>query len=65
MEEIPKDDVLNGLDAATSATQKRKYHKTRHAPEILADLDSRKVRAAAPACDRFFLALEQFMAQRT
>ena len=63
VEEIPKDDVLNGLNEATSATQKGKYHKTRHAPELLNRLDPAKVRAAAPACDRLFRALEQFTAQ--
>ena len=54
VEEIPKDDVLEGLKQATRETQKGQYHKTQHAPHILESLDSAKVRKAAPNCDRLF-----------
>ncbi len=52
-----KDDVLNGLEEATRDTKKGKYHKTRHAPDLLERMDAAKVRAAA-ACNRLFVALE-------
>ena len=58
VERIPKDDVLNGLNEATRATTKRRYHKTKHAPEILARIDPGKVRSASPACERLFRFLQ-------
>ncbi len=58
IEEIPKDDVLRCLAAATEKTQKGKYHKTMHAPDLLARIDAARVRAAAPACERLFYVLE-------
>ena len=61
VEQIGKQDVIQGLEAATRATQKRTYHKTRHAPQLLAKLDAAKVRRAAPACDRLLRFLEQVL----
>jgi hypothetical protein len=58
IEEIDKNDVLAGLKAATRGTGKRRYHKTRHAPELLARVDVAKVRSAAPFCERLFKSLE-------
>jgi hypothetical protein len=52
VEEIPKDDAL--------ATLKRfggEYHKTKHAPKLLAVIDPTTVRNAAPNCERMFRAL--------
>jgi hypothetical protein len=54
VEEIPKADVLECLKQATRKTQKGAYHKTGHAPGILASLGHDKVRQAAPNCDRLF-----------
>lgn len=59
VEQIRKDDVINGLAAATRDTVKGRYHKTRHAPDLLASLNPAQVRAAAPACANLFAALEQ------
>lgn len=59
VEQILKDDVINGLIAATRDTGKGRYHKTRHAPALLALLNPAQVRAAAPACAKLFTALEQ------
>ena len=56
-EEIPKPDVQAGLDRATRATQKGRYHKGNHSFDILATLDPTKVRAASPSADRFVQAL--------
>jgi hypothetical protein len=58
VEQISKTDVTSGLDAATRRTTKGRYHKTRHAPELLGRLDVSRVRSAAPACERVFTALE-------
>ena len=57
VEEIFKADVISGLESATSSTPKGKYHKTRHAPDLLKQVDVSKVRNAAPNCDRLFVAL--------
>ena len=54
VEEIPKADVLECLKQATRKTQKGAYHKTRHAPDILALLGPDQVRKAAPNCDLLF-----------
>ncbi|MCH8109778.1 MAG: DUF4276 family protein [Chloroflexi bacterium] len=63
VEEILKDDVLNGLENATRGTKRGKYHKTRHAPRLLAQIDVDKVRAASPACARLFSVLKQLVSQ--
>lgn len=61
VEDIPKNDLFEGLRRATEKTQKDCYHKTRHAPEILKRLDVTKVRQAAPHCDRLFKTLTDIM----
>jgi hypothetical protein len=58
VEGIEKEDVLGFLKDATRDTQKRDYHKARHGPELLEIVDSSKVRAAAPHCERLFSSLE-------
>ncbi len=57
VEQIPKADVYEKLKAATRGTQKREYHKTGHAPDLLARIDPELVKAAAPHCKRLFNAL--------
>jgi len=52
VEEIPKDDAL-----ATLKRLGREYHKTKHAPKLLASIDPALVRKAAPNCDRMFRAI--------
>ena len=54
VEAIPKDEHLPKLEAATEPTPKKEYHKFRHAPKILEDLDVSKVRARAWHCNRIF-----------
>jgi hypothetical protein len=63
VEQIPKSDVMSGLKNATAGTSKKAYHKTRHAPVLLASIDATKVRAAAPHCDRLFKELENALNQ--
>jgi hypothetical protein len=65
VEQVRKDDVLNGLSAATSNTSKGKYHKTRHAPDLLKSIDPFKVRYSAPSCARLFDYLGNFVAHPT
>jgi len=61
VEEISKKDLFDGLQRATEKTQKGRYHKTIHAPEILKRLDVAKVRQAAPHCERWFQTLTEKM----
>ena len=57
IEQIPKKDVDDGLERATRATAKGRYHKGRHSFEILASLDPAKVTAASPHASRFIQTL--------
>ena len=65
VEQVPKDDVLSGLADATVPTGKGKYHKTRHAPDLLARIDPSRARSTAPSCARLFDSLEKFTTQST
>jgi acyl-coenzyme A thioesterase PaaI-like protein len=57
VEDIPKQRLEAALRAATRNTQKGEYHKIRHGPAILAQLEVARVRAAAAHCDRLFTTL--------
>lgn len=57
IENIPKEDVIKGLNNATKNTQKGKYNKGSHSFEILARLDPEKVRRASQYADRFIKTL--------
>ena len=53
VEDIPKQDVLNGLKAATrNCGKKGEYHKGRHSFKVLSCLDPEKVTAASPHARR-------------
>jgi len=54
VEQISKQDLEDGLKAATRNTQKGKYHKTRHAPYLLESIDPSRVKRAAPNCKKLF-----------
>jgi hypothetical protein len=54
VEDAPKTDVERGLKEATRRTRKGQYHKTAHAPDILAKLRPDLVRKRAPNCNRLF-----------
>jgi hypothetical protein len=56
VEEVPKNDVEDGLARATQGTGSR-YKKGRHSFNILAKLDPRKVMKASPHADRFIKSL--------
>lgn len=57
VENILKDDLEPALKLATRRTRKGEYHKTRHAFDLLAQIDPAKVRSRAPHCERLFQAL--------
>jgi hypothetical protein len=57
VENIPKDDLVPALKRATRGTTKGEYHKTRHAFDLLAQIDPEKVRSRAPHCERLFQTL--------
>jgi len=59
IENIPKDDLVPALERASGNTKKGRYHKTRHAYEILALISPAKVRQSSPHAHRFFRVLEQ------
>ncbi len=63
VEQIPKDDILSRLKAATKKTKKEEYHKTAHAPDLLASIDPELVQAAAPNCQRLFDTLRARLAE--
>jgi hypothetical protein len=58
VESIPKADVLTKLDQATRGTQKGRYKKGKHAPEILRRLEPAEV-GRAPHGKRFLEALDR------
>ena len=57
IEQIPKQDVLNGLKDASRATRKGTYDKGKHSFDILAALEPDKVKAASPHAKRFIQAM--------
>ena len=57
VEDVPKQDVCDGLRRATRDTAKRGYTKGRDGFEILGRLDPAKVRSASPNAGRFIDAL--------
>ena len=59
VEEVPKDDVQNGLDRAARATAKRGYRKGRDSFDILATLDPGRLGDASPHADRFIQSLTE------
>ena len=62
VEQISKRELERALKAATQKTKtKGAYHKTRHASELLARLDAKKVCNASKHCKRLFTTLIQKM----
>jgi hypothetical protein len=57
VEAIEKRDVMAALERATEGTQKGRYHKTRHCPDLLERIRPDLVRARARHCDRLFTTL--------
>ena len=54
LEGVRKKQIEAALNKATKATRRGRYHKTRHAPALLARIAPGRVRERCPACDRLF-----------
>ena len=62
VEDVPKDQHIAALQAATRHTQKKRYHKYDHLPELLMLIDPSRVRERAPHCDLIFRSLSSRIA---
>jgi hypothetical protein len=62
VETVPKQQLFAALATATRGTQKGRYHKTHHAPELIEILAPATVRARAPHCEKLFATLEDSLA---
>ena len=63
VEDVSKQDVKLGLRLATRKTRKGEYSKGRHSFEILAVLDTAKVREKSPYAERFLSTLQRLCQQ--
>ena len=61
LESVPKTDVESSLSEATKDTQKKSYHKIRHAGDLLKRIDAEKVKARCAHCRRLFEALGEIV----
>ena len=57
IELVSKPDLIHRLGEATKSTQKGRYHKIRHASDLLKRIDASKVRERCAHCKRMFEAL--------
>ena len=58
IENVSKDTVLQSLKKAVADTKKGEYLKTRHAADLLSQIDSNKVRRSSKNCERLFMTIE-------
>jgi hypothetical protein len=54
IEDVPKGDLMVGLDRAASGTSKGSYHKTRHGFAVLERINPTAVRQRSPHAERLF-----------
>ena len=54
LEDVHKDHVERALNRATERTQKGRYHKIRHASDLLSRIDPTVVRQRCSYCERLF-----------
>ncbi len=64
LEGVRKYDIAAALRNATQATGPGRYHKTRHAPDLLAGINPDEVRRRCPACDRLFQTIRALLRRR-
>ena len=64
LEEEPKANVENRLNRATERSRKGRYHKIRHASDLLRRIDAERVQARCPHCRRLFDVLGTRLALR-
>ena len=61
LEEIAKKEVARILNRATERTTKGRYHKIRHASELLKRIDVERVKQRCPHCKRLFNVLKRMI----
>ena len=61
LEEVAKADVARGLDRATEHTRKGRYHKIKHASDLLERIDVERVKQRCPHCERLFEVLKRMI----
>ncbi|PZV08801.1 MAG: hypothetical protein DCF32_03935 [Leptolyngbya sp.] len=61
VEMISKSSVESALENATKNTQKGRYHKIRHGPDILGQVSVPLVRSKAEHCDKLFNCIEELI----
>ena len=61
LETVPKATIELSLGEATKDTQKKRYHKIRHASDLLKRIDAEKVKARCAHCRRLFEALGEIV----
>lgn len=59
VEQIPKDTLTDALKEATRHTQKGKYHKIKHAAQLVGRINPLIVRGRAFRCSQLFETLER------
>lgn len=59
---VQKADLMRGLDRATRGTSKGRYHKSRHASDLLKRVDAGKARERCAHCERLFETLDRTVA---
>ncbi len=61
-EDVSKQDLERGLRQATQGTSKGRYHKIRHASDLLRRIDASAVTSRCAYCKRLFETLGQVIA---
>ena len=61
LETVPKTTVERSLGEATKDTQKGRYHKIRHASDLLKRIDAERVRTRCRHCQRLFDEIGQIL----
>ncbi len=63
LEIVAKADIDRALERATRETRKGRYHKIRHASDLLACIDSSLTRQRCPFCERLFAMIGKAIAE--
>ena len=62
LETVSKADLIRRLEEATERTQKGRYHKIKHATDLLKRIDANKAKNRCPHCRQLFDTLGQIIA---
>ena len=61
LESVAKSTIAHGLEQATKDTKKGRYHKIRHASDILMRVNPDTVQRRCPHCKRMFDSVEHLI----